>query len=111
MKLKLKAKPRLVKFKTGKFNKSANNDASFSNVPKVEKDNTTIEQTVNKYVNKKPKSSLDINFEKIQKPVLRKVYKSGGPRGKKEWEERAEFGGYPSGGIPKDEEHPGGGSG
>ena len=111
MKLKLKAKPRVVKFKTGKFNKSLNNDTSFSNVPNVENDNTTIEQTVNKYVNKKPKSSLDINFKKIQKPVLRKVYKSERVYKKREWEERPEFGGYPSGGTPQGEEDPGGGSG
>ena len=101
MKLKLKAKPRLVKFKTGKFNKSANNDASFSNVPKVEKDNTTIEQTVNKYVNKKQKSSLGLKVYKFRKPRIVKVQPTLGDPNL----------GRTSGGTPYGEEGGGGGPG
>tara|TARA_R110002020_G_scaffold168040_2_gene356685 strand:- start:18223 stop:18561 length:339 start_codon:yes stop_codon:yes gene_type:complete len=65
--MKLKGKTRLKKFKSGSFNKSRNNDSTFSNTPKVQKDNTTIDQTVNKYVKKKDKSSLDIKLKKVAK--------------------------------------------
>ncbi len=71
MKLKLKGETRLKKFKAGSFNKSANNDSTFSNTPKVQKDNATIDQTVDKYVKKKNKSSLGIKLKKVSKSKTR----------------------------------------
>ena len=69
--MKLKGETRLKKFKAGSFNKSSNNNATFSNNPKVQKDNTTIDQTVNKYVKKKDKSSLGIKLKKVVKVTTR----------------------------------------
>ena len=62
--MKLKGETRVKKFKAGSFSKSRNNDSTLSNNPKVQKDNTTIDQTVNKYVKKKDKSSLSIKLKK-----------------------------------------------
>ena len=70
--MKLKGETRLKKFKAGSFNKSRNNNTTFSNNPKVQKDNTTIDETVNKYVKKKDKSSLGIKLKKVRKTRLKR---------------------------------------
>lgn len=101
MKLKLKGETRIKKFKAGSFNKSANNDSTFSNTPKVQKDNTTVDQTVNKFINKKDKSSLGIKLHKVRKPIFKK---------KISFDNNPTLGRTATG-IPKGEEGSGGGTG